>query len=88
MANESERLLWAVEALGVEPSDRVLEVGCGHGAAATLVCERLVDGHLTAIDRSAKMIAPATKRNREHVEAGRAAFRTVAFEDAEFGRSP
>jgi ubiquinone/menaquinone biosynthesis C-methylase UbiE len=85
VAGESERLVWAVETLGVEPADRVLEVGCGHGAAATLVCERLRDGHLVAIDRSPKMIAAATKRNREHVVAGRARFEVVAFEEADFG---
>jgi ubiquinone/menaquinone biosynthesis C-methylase UbiE len=81
----SERLAWAVEALGVEPGDRVLEVGCGHGVAATLVCERLDGGRLTAIDRSVKMIAMATRRNEEHVAAGRAVFETVALERADFG---
>jgi SAM-dependent methyltransferase len=81
----SERLAWAVDALGVEPSDRVLEVGCGHGVAATLVCERLDGGRLTAIDRSAKMIEMATRRNEEHVAAGRAVFETVAIERADFG---
>jgi SAM-dependent methyltransferase len=81
----SERLVWAVDALGVEPDDRVLEVGCGHGVAATLVCERLDGGRLTAIDRSAKMIDMATRRNEEHVAAGRAVFETVALERADFG---
>jgi ubiquinone/menaquinone biosynthesis C-methylase UbiE len=81
----SERLAWAVDALDVEPDDRVLEVGCGHGVAATLVCERLDGGRLTAIDRSAKMIDMATRRNEQHVAAGRAAFETVALERADFG---
>jgi ubiquinone/menaquinone biosynthesis C-methylase UbiE len=81
----SERLAWAVDALDVEPDDRVLEVGCGHGVAATLVCERLDGGRLTAIDRSAKMIDMATRRNEQHVAHGRAAFETVALERADFG---
>ena len=79
------RLVWAVEILDVKPSDRVLEVGCGHGVAASLVCERLEDGHLTAIDRSPKMIEAAARRNAEHVEAGRAEFIVARLEELDLG---
>ena len=81
----SERLRSVVEQLDIRPDDRVLEIGCGHGVAATLVCERLEGGHLTAIDRSAKMIRAATRRNAVHVEAGRVEFLVADLEDLDLG---
>jgi ubiquinone/menaquinone biosynthesis C-methylase UbiE len=77
----SERLLSVVERLDLRPDERVLEIGCGHGVAATLVCERLEEGRLTAVDRSAKMIEAATRRNAAYVEAGRAEFLVADLED-------
>jgi ubiquinone/menaquinone biosynthesis C-methylase UbiE len=59
----------------------VLEIGCGHGIAASLVCDRLDAGRLTAIDRSPKMIEAATRRNAAHVEAGRGEFLVGALEE-------
>jgi ubiquinone/menaquinone biosynthesis C-methylase UbiE len=81
----SERLRSIVASLGIQPNDRVLEIGCGHGVAATLVCERLDGGFLTAVDRSAKMIEAASRRNAEHVAAGRAEFLVAALEDLDLG---
>ena len=81
----SERFLWAVDTLALDPADRVLEVGCGHGVAVSLVCERLTSGRITAIDRSKKMIEMAARRNREHVAGGRAVLKTAALEKADFG---
>jgi len=81
----TERLRAIVEELGVQPEQRVLEIGCGHGVAASLVCERLQGGRLTAIDRSPKMIAAAARRNAVHVEAGRAEFLVATLEDLDLG---
>ena len=81
----SERFLWAVDTLAPGPADRVLEVGCGHGVAVSLVCERLTSGRITAIDRSQKMIEMAARRNREHVAGGKAVLKTAALENVDLG---
>jgi ubiquinone/menaquinone biosynthesis C-methylase UbiE len=81
----SGRLRAIVEQLDVRPGDRVLEIGCGHGVAASLVCERLDGGHLTAIDRSPKMIEAAGRRNAAHVAAGKAEFLVGELERLDLG---
>src|SRR5665809_109371 len=81
----SERFVWAVDTLEVRPADRLLEVGCGHGVAVSLVCEGLTTGTITAIDRSPKMIELATRRNREYVDAGKAVLEAIALEEAALG---
>jgi SAM-dependent methyltransferase len=82
-----DRLTWAVQQLAPRPDDAVLEIGCGTGVAATLVCERLRYGQLTAIDRSASMVAAARRRNRAHLQAGRAVIRRLALAEADFARA-
>jgi ubiquinone/menaquinone biosynthesis C-methylase UbiE len=81
----SDRLRRAVEALDPQPDDRILELGCGHGVAITLVCERLDGGHITGIDRSRKMIDVARKRNAEHIAAGRATLLCTSLEEWDAG---
>lgn len=84
-AKIAERLVWAVEVMGVRPDDRVLEIGCGAGVAAGLVCERLVEGRMLAIDRSPAMTAQAGGRNRVHVASGKLVIRTAALHQLDAG---
>lgn len=81
----SDRLSWAVSTLRIEPHHRVLEIGCGHGVAVSLVCGQLDGGRIIAIDRSPKMIEVATTRNADHVATGTASFECVALRDFDAG---
>ncbi len=81
----AERLVWAVETLAVAPGDHILEIGCGHGVAVSLVCAQLDGGSITAIDRSAKMVAMAGTRNAEYVAAGVASFQAASLDQADLG---
>ncbi len=58
--------------LDVRPSDEILEIGPGPGVAVELVCDRLVDGHITAVDRSATAVERTRRRNAEHIASGKA----------------
>ncbi|WP_020574774.1 class I SAM-dependent methyltransferase [Actinopolymorpha alba] len=83
-----DRVRWAVDFIDPAPHARVLEIGCGPGAAAELICPRLTSGHLLAIDRSATAIQRTAERNDQHVDAGRLHVRQCVLDtldDAESG---
>ncbi|WP_274365294.1 class I SAM-dependent methyltransferase [Paenibacillus thermotolerans] len=83
----AERLLWALETLAVNPSDRLLELGCGNGALISYICKRLDNGAITAIDRSETMIEIAKKTNAEFVSEGKASFLAAPFHEAALNQS-
>jgi protein-L-isoaspartate O-methyltransferase len=80
-ARLSPRLTAIVNALPLQPHSRVLEIGCGPGAAARAVAARLTTGHILAIDRSATAIAQAKAAAVEEITSGRMSVRQVAAED-------
>jgi SAM-dependent methyltransferase len=70
-----DRVRWAVEVVHPGPADVIMEIGCGPGVAAALICEQLETGHLLAIDRSAVAVSRTTERNASHIRTGRLAVR-------------
>lgn len=77
----SERLQQVVDALPLFDGARVLEIGCGPGAAAREVARRIGNGHILAIDRSAKAINQAIAASQAEIKDGRLSFRKVAIEN-------
>ncbi|NUP12836.1 MAG: methyltransferase domain-containing protein [Polyangiaceae bacterium] len=77
----SSRIAEFVDALPLRPGMRVLEIGCGPGVAARLVCARIGSGYVLAIDRSPRAIEQARAGSQLQLTMGRLEFRTVAIED-------
>jgi SAM-dependent methyltransferase len=79
----SPRLAEIVDALPLRTGLRILEIGCGPGAAARAVAKRIANGQVLGIDRSAKAIAQAIAGSKAEMASGRLRFRHVAAEDFE-----
>src|SRR3954463_5506309 len=62
---------WAVELLDVQPTDRVIELGCGPGVAIAAFAARATRGLVVGVDHSRAMIAQAGRRNKAAVADGR-----------------
>lgn len=72
-----------VAALPIGPNTRILEIGCGPGAAARAIAGKLRGGHILAIDRSSKAIAQAEKVSKTELATGRLTFRKCRVEEFE-----
>ena len=79
----SDRLRNIVDLLPIKKGMRVLEIGCGPGAAAREVANRLGTGRILAIDRSRSAINKAIKTSKLQVASKVLTYRTVAIENFE-----
>src|SRR5262245_5376053 len=93
MAVENRRRnAWAVSCLGVEPGDRVLEIGFGPGTTLARLDELVGDGRVAGVDASPEMAAQARRRNAAGVRDGRIDLRLASaaalpFADGVFDRA-
>ena len=79
----SKRLADIVNALPLKQNMRILEIGCGPGAMAREISKRVGNGHVLAIDRSAKAIQQAISGSQAEIKSGRLSYRQVAIEKFE-----
>lgn len=79
----SKRLADIINALPLKHGMRVLEIGCGPGVAARELAKRIGNGHVLAIDRSAKAIQQAISGSQAEIRSGGLEFRQVAIEKFE-----
>jgi SAM-dependent methyltransferase len=68
---------------GIEPGQRVLDVGCGPGALTIELAARVGPGNVTAVDPSEPFVAAARERH-PGVDVRRAAAEELPFGDGEF----
>jgi trans-aconitate 2-methyltransferase len=64
-AHSSAQLGWArelIDKLGLRGDEHVLDIGCGDGRATALIAERLPEGSVLGVDKSASMIALAEEQ--------------------------
>ncbi|MGH8608543.1 MAG: class I SAM-dependent methyltransferase [Gammaproteobacteria bacterium] len=80
---------WAIDLLGVHPSDKVLEVGFGPGVGIQLLAKSVSSGRVVGVDYSKEMVEQASVRNAKAIEDGRVDLREgsverLPFEDETF----
>jgi SAM-dependent methyltransferase len=79
----SKRLNDIVLALPLKDRVRVLEIGCGPGAMAREMSEKINNGYILAIDRSSKAIQQAIAGSQEEISTGKLSFRQISIEKFE-----
>ncbi len=79
---------WAVRLLDIQPTDRVIEVGCGPGVAVAALATRAVRGLVVGVDHSQVMIGQASRRNRAAIRAGRVRLVHAPVERLSIGDGP
>jgi ubiquinone/menaquinone biosynthesis C-methylase UbiE len=60
-----------MDALDIDCSDHILDLGCGHGRSLAELATRVSIGHVVGADPSELMVEIASQRNRPLIEAAR-----------------
>jgi SAM-dependent methyltransferase len=83
---------WVADAMDIQASDHVLEIGFGSGDSLKVLGSRASAGHVAGAEVSQTMLRMATKTNSRAIEEGRvelvnAPGGALPFEDARFDKA-
>jgi ubiquinone/menaquinone biosynthesis C-methylase UbiE len=83
---------WTIEALDIQPRDRVLEIGFGPGEALRQLAQTIPDIQLHGVDASGLMVTKARKLNRAKILSGNIDVRhgtveTLPYPDGSFDKA-
>lgn len=85
MARETwSQNLSVMDALGIDPGDRVLDLGCGHGRSLAELAARASAGDVVGADPSELMVEIASRRNRALIKANRVEIVPASVESLPF----
>ncbi len=82
-----EQNRWAVSHLDVQPTDHVLEIGCGPGLGIAFLSKLATKGLVVGVDPSSVVMRQAKKRNATGIGSGRVELRHGAMPSLPFGDS-
>lgn len=78
---------WALSHWKVEPSDQLLDVGCGGGETVHRLSEQVTTGKVTGIDYSEVSVSESTKRNDEEIQEGKVQILTASVDALPFAKN-
>jgi len=93
MARMNQRCAaWVITLLGIQPNDKVLEVGFGPGVGIGLLTRAVAGGYVAGVDPSEEMLEQAKARNVKAIESNRVDLRcgsveSLPFEDNTFNKA-
>ncbi len=92
MARETwSQNLRVMNALGIDRSNQILDIGCGHGRGLAELAARAAAGRVVGVDPSELMVRIAARRNQALIQSARvdvvfAKAESLPFPDDSFGK--
>lgn len=82
---------WALDFLDFRKDDRILDIGCGGGAALKRMAAHIETGYLTGVDYSPVSVSLSKENNAEEIRGGKmeileASVENLPFEDESFDK--